>query len=70
MIEDDWTLVDHTDTWLDDQGAGELRPAPGKRQFVNKIPGKIDDDDEPNQMMLLSEGGFWCRLSKVDRAWL
>jgi len=28
-----------------------LRPAPGNRQFVNKKPGKIDDD-EPNQMML------------------
>ena len=54
MIEDDWTLVDHSDTWLDDLGAAELRPAPGNRQFVNKIPGKIDDG-EPNQMMLLSD---------------
>jgi catalase (peroxidase I) len=53
MIEDTWTLVGHGDTWLDAQGAGELRPAPGKRQFVNKVPGKIDD--EPNQMMLLSD---------------
>ena len=26
MIEDDWTLVSHGDTWLDDMGAGELRP--------------------------------------------
>jgi len=51
---DDWTLVDHSDTWLDDLGAAELRPAPGNRQFVNKIPGKIDDD-ETNQMMLLSD---------------
>ena len=34
-------------------GAAELRPAPGKRQFVNKVPGKIDG--EPNQMMLLSD---------------
>eukprot|EP01082_Thalassiosira_pseudonana_P009010 g8052.t1 g8052 contig27:83654-85066(+) len=53
MIEDDWTLVSHGDTWLDTMGAGELRPAPGKRQFVNKVPGKIDN--EPNQMMLLSD---------------
>ena len=55
MIEDEWTLVDHGDTWLDAQGAGELRPAPGNRQFVNKKHGKLDDDDEPNQMMLLSD---------------
>ncbi|MGK3754897.1 MAG: cytochrome c peroxidase, partial [Bacillariaceae sp.] len=53
MIEDEWTLVDHSDTWLDAQGAAELRPAPGNRQFVNKVHGKIDD--EPNQMMLLSD---------------
>jgi len=51
MIEDDWTLVSHGDTWLDAQGAAELRPAPGNRQFVNKKPG-VMDDDEPNQMML------------------
>lgn len=51
MIEDEWTLVSHGDTWLDAQGAAELRPAPGNRQFVNKQPGRIDDD-EPNQMML------------------
>ena len=55
MIEDEWTLVSHGDTWLDAQGAGELRPAPGKRQFVNKVPGKLMDPDEPNQMMLLSD---------------
>ena len=53
MIEDDWTLVDHSSTWLDALGAGELRPAPGNRQFVNKKPGQVDD--EPNQMMLLSD---------------
>lgn len=53
MIEDEWTLVDHSSTWLDDLGAGELRPAPGNRQFVNKKPGKVDD--EPNQMMLISD---------------
>ena len=51
MIEDEWTLVSHDDTWLDDQGAAELRPARGNRQFVNKKPGATDDD-EPNQMML------------------
>mmetsp|Transcript_12129 Transcript_12129/g.16941 ORF Transcript_12129/g.16941 Transcript_12129/m.16941 type:complete len:395 (+) Transcript_12129:46-1230(+) len=51
MIEDEWTLVSHGDTWLDEQGAAELRPAPGNRQFVNKNPDKIDED-EPNQMML------------------
>merc|ERR1711971_215297 len=50
---DEWTLVGHGDTWLDGMGAGELRPAPGNRQLVNKVPGKIDD--EPNQMMLLSD---------------
>jgi len=54
MIEDEWTLVGHGDTWLDEQGAAELRPAPGNRQFVNKKPGVVDDD-EPNQMMLLSD---------------
>lgn len=54
MIEDEWTLVSHGDTWLDMQGAAELRPAPGNRQFVNKVRGKVDDD-EPNQMMLLSD---------------
>merc|ERR1719183_1091621 len=54
MIEDDWTLVDHTSTWLDAQGASELRPAPGNRQFVNKKPHEADDD-EPNQMMLVSD---------------
>ena len=54
MIEDEWTLVSHGDTWLDAQGAAELRPALGNRQFVNKIQGKLDDD-EPNQMMLLSD---------------
>lgn len=53
MVEDEWTLVGHGDTWLDGMGAGELRPAPGNRQLVNKVPGKIDD--EPNQMMLLSD---------------
>ena len=36
MIEDEWRLVDHSDTWLDEIGAAELRPAPGKRQYVNK----------------------------------
>ena len=32
----------------------ELRPAAGKRQYVNKRPDAVDDD-EPNQMMLLSD---------------
>ncbi|KAL7544207.1 hypothetical protein ACHAWF_007586, partial [Thalassiosira exigua] len=54
MIEDEWTLVSHGDDWLDAQGASELRPAPGKRQFVNKKKHHVDDD-EPNQMMLLSD---------------
>lgn len=54
MLEDEWTLVSHGDTWLDAQGAAELRPAPGNRQFVNKCPYKVDDD-EPNQMMLVSD---------------
>jgi len=54
MIEDEWRLVDHSDTWLDAQGAAELRPAPGKRQYVNKRPDG-GDDGEPNQMMLVSD---------------
>lgn len=37
MLEDPWQLVDHTDTWLDDIGAKELRPAEGRRQYVNKM---------------------------------
>lgn len=53
MIEDEWTLVSHGDTWLDDQGSAELRPAPGNRQFVNQKKGVESDD--PNQMMLLSD---------------
>ena len=31
-----------------------MRPAPGNRQFVNQIHGKVDDKP-PNQMMLLSD---------------
>ena len=31
-----------------------LTPAPGKRQFVNKVPGRVGGDDA-NQMMLLSD---------------
>eukprot|EP00571_Detonula_confervacea_P013729 CAMPEP_0172297928 /NCGR_PEP_ID=MMETSP1058-20130122/785_1 /TAXON_ID=83371 /ORGANISM="Detonula confervacea, Strain CCMP 353" /LENGTH=395 /DNA_ID=CAMNT_0013007149 /DNA_START=67 /DNA_END=1254 /DNA_ORIENTATION=+ len=54
MIEDEWTLVGHGDTWLDAQGSAELRPAPGNRQFVNQVHGKVDDKP-PNQMMLLSD---------------
>eukprot|EP00577_Skeletonema_sp_RCC1716_P011876 CAMPEP_0113414392 /NCGR_PEP_ID=MMETSP0013_2-20120614/23989_1 /TAXON_ID=2843 ORGANISM="Skeletonema costatum, Strain 1716" /NCGR_SAMPLE_ID=MMETSP0013_2 /ASSEMBLY_ACC=CAM_ASM_000158 /LENGTH=436 /DNA_ID=CAMNT_0000301239 /DNA_START=46 /DNA_END=1356 /DNA_ORIENTATION=- /assembly_acc=CAM_ASM_000158 len=53
MIEDEWTLVSHGDTWLDAQGSAELRPAPGNRQFVNQKKGVTGDD--PNQMMLLSD---------------
>ncbi|KAL3921949.1 MAG: hypothetical protein SGILL_002470 [Bacillariaceae sp.] len=54
MLEDEWTFVGHEDTWLDDYGAAELRPAPGNRQFVNKVLGVVGDD-EPNQMMLVSD---------------
>ena len=36
MLEDTWTCVDHDDVWLDDIGAAELRPAPGKKQYVNR----------------------------------
>ena len=44
MLEDPWQLVDHSDTWLDDVGARELRPAEGKRQYVNKMrPGRHSD---------------------------
>jgi peroxiredoxin len=53
MLEDEWRLVDHSDTWLDAQGAAELRPAPGNRQYVNKCPFSVSDD--ANQMMLLSD---------------
>lgn len=62
MLGDDWTLVSHGDTWLDAQGSAELRPAPGKRQFVNQKRKQMgnnnldeDDEDEPNQMMLVSD---------------
>jgi peroxiredoxin len=61
MIGDAWRLVDHSDTWLDEQGSAELRPAPGNRQYVNQKPESewSDDDsssdDEPNQMMLVSD---------------
>ena len=53
MIEDDWRLIDHADTWLDAMGAAELRPAPGNRQYVNKSPHATSDDS--NQMMLVSD---------------
>jgi len=56
MIEDEWRLVDHSDTWLDDIGAAELRPAPGNRQYVNqKPPDGSDEEQPPNQMMLVSD---------------
>ena len=35
MVGDEWRLVDHSDTWLDAQGAAELRPAPGKLQYAS-----------------------------------
>ena len=54
MIEDEWFLVGHEDTWLDEQGAAELRPAPGKRQYVNQKRGG-QAGDHPNQMMLVSD---------------
>ena len=54
MIEDEWTLVSHGDKWLVGMGAEELKPAPGKRQFVNKVPGRVGGEDA-NQMMLLSD---------------
>ena len=42
---------------LDAQGAAELRPAPGKRQYVNQKPpgASVDDGEEAdaNQMMLV-----------------
>ena len=46
--------MSHGDTWLDEQGAAELRPAPGNRQFVNQVRGQVVDRP-PNQMMLLSD---------------
>mmetsp|Transcript_28722 Transcript_28722/g.85850 ORF Transcript_28722/g.85850 Transcript_28722/m.85850 type:complete len:157 (-) Transcript_28722:245-715(-) len=54
MLEDEWRLVGHEDTWLDDMGAAELRPAAGNRQYVNKCPLGTGGDDA-NQMMLLSD---------------
>lgn len=54
MIEDEWTLVSNGDRWLIGMGAEELIPAPGKRQFVNKVPGRVVEDGA-NQMMLLSD---------------
>jgi len=56
MIEDEWRLVDHSDTWLDEIGAAELRPAPGNRQYVNQKPAyDADEEQPPNQMMLVSD---------------
>ena len=54
MLEDEWRLIDHSDTWLDAMGAAELRPAAGKRQYVNKGPDGTGADDA-NQMMLPSD---------------
>lgn len=54
MLEDEWTLVGHGDTWLDEQGSGELRPAPGNRQYVNQQNTGAPGDDA-NQMMLISD---------------
>ena len=42
MLEDTWTCVDHDDIWLDDIGAGELRPAPGKKQYVNATARRLE----------------------------
>mmetsp|Transcript_2178 Transcript_2178/g.3322 ORF Transcript_2178/g.3322 Transcript_2178/m.3322 type:complete len:388 (-) Transcript_2178:43-1206(-) len=53
MLEDDWTLIGHSDTWLDEQGSAELRPAPGNRQYVNQKRGQGGED--ANQMMLISD---------------
>jgi peroxiredoxin len=56
MIADDWRLVDNSDTWLDAQGAGELRPAHGNRQYINQKPLKPGEEPEDAlQMMLLSD---------------
>jgi cytochrome c peroxidase len=56
MLGDEWRLVGHGDTWLDAQGSGELRPAPGKRQYVNQRPrGPDEEQEDANQMMLLSD---------------
>mmetsp|Transcript_104718 Transcript_104718/g.249339 ORF Transcript_104718/g.249339 Transcript_104718/m.249339 type:complete len:450 (+) Transcript_104718:48-1397(+) len=57
MIEDPWRMVSHSDTWLDSIGAKELRPAPGKRQYVNKFPPAEGGSglDDPNQMMLVAD---------------
>ena len=47
MIEDEWRLVDHSDTWLDAIGAAELRPAPGNRQYVNQKPVYAHGEKKP-----------------------
>ena len=47
MIEDEWRLVDHSDTWLDAIGASELRPAPGNRQYVNQKPVYANGEEKP-----------------------
>jgi len=54
MLEDEWKLVGHEDTWLDKMGAAELRPAAGNQQYVNKCPFGTGADDA-NQMMLVSD---------------
>ena len=56
MLEDEWRLVDNSDTWLDAQGSAELRPAAGRQQYVNQCPmhaGAASED--ANQMMLVSD---------------
>ena len=66
MIGDEWRLVNHSDTWLDAQGAAELRPAPGKQQYVNKKkPDEIAMPDvakfQPGQYKVITG---WCNCRK------
>merc|ERR1712054_210183 len=58
MVGDPWRMVTHEDAWLDEIGAGELRPNEGLRQFVNQVPAaEMEEGNEkpPNQMMLVSD---------------
>ena len=62
MIGDEWRLVTSEDAWLDAQGAAELRPAPGKQQYVNK---KKPDEIEMPDASQYAPGQY-----KVSSGWV
>ena len=62
MVGDEWRLVTNEDTWLDAQGAAELRPAPGKQQYVNK--------KKPDEIVAPDVAGFKPGKYKVASGWV